>query len=87
MKGILSEFKEFFQTNTPEFALGGSLVTDAGGFFSQALTAQQAVLAAIGAIALYTFQEQASDAKVKVALAAAVASNPTSADSIVAAAK
>jgi hypothetical protein len=55
--------KKFFVKNTPEAALIGALLAAATGYFSAALTSQQAIMAAIAALVAYGFAEANKDGR------------------------
>jgi hypothetical protein len=87
MFNVLTEFKEFFEKNTPEAALGGAIVADLSGYFSGALDAHTATLAALTALVAFGFAEAGKDGREQQAVTAPAATPATNPVPVVDAAK
>jgi len=60
---MLDYIKRFFIKQTPEAALIGALLAAASGYFSGALSAHEAIMAAIAALIAYGFAEANKDGR------------------------
>jgi len=73
---MLDYIKRFFIKNTPEAALIAALLAAASGYYSGAISAHEAVMAAIGAFIAYGFAEANKDGRENQAVTSP-ADNPT----------